>query len=172
MSNLILIIDFGSQYTQLIARRVRESGVYSVVKSNSISKREISDLNPAGIILSGGPDSITSKKKHNLSKNILNSNIPILGICYGMQLITDFFKGKVKPSQKKEFGHAVFNIGKSSKLFYGLKKGKKLNVWMSHSDKVIKLPKGFESLGSSSNTKFAAMYSSEKKYTVFNFIQK
>ena len=110
MSNLILIIDFGSQYTQLIARRVRESGVYSVVKSNSISKREISDLNPAGIILSGGPDSITSKKKHSLSKNILNSNIPILGICYGMQLMTDFFKGKVKPSQKKEFGHAVFNI--------------------------------------------------------------
>ena len=172
MSNLILIIDFGSQYTQLIARRVRESGVYSVVKSNSISKREISELNPVGIILSGGPDSITSKKKHSLSKNILNSNIPILGICYGMQLITDFFKGKVKPSQKKEFGHAVFNIEKPSKLFYGLKKGKKLNVWMSHSDKVIKLPKGFESLGSSSNTKFSAMYSSEKKYTVFNFIQK
>ena len=78
MSNLILIIDFGSQYTQLIARRVRESGVYSVVKSNSISKREISDLNPAGVILSGGPDSITSKKKHSLSKNILNLNIPIL----------------------------------------------------------------------------------------------
>jgi GMP synthase (glutamine-hydrolysing) len=169
MSNLILIIDFGSQYTQLIARRVRESGVYSVVKSNSISKRELFDLNPAGIILSGGPDSITLKKKNNLSKNILNSNIPILGICYGMQLITDFFKGKVKPSQKKEFGHAIFNIGKSSKLFYGLKKGKNLNVWMSHSDKVIKLPKGFESLGSSSNTKFAAMYSSEKKIYCLQF---
>ena len=169
MSNLILIIDFGSQYTQLIARRVRESGVYSVVKSNSISKRQISELNPAGIILSGGPDSITSKKKHSLSKNILNSNIPILGICYGMQLITDFFKGKVKPSQKKEFGHAVFNIEKPSKLFYGLKKGKKLNVWMSHSDKVIKLPKGFESLGSSSNTKFSAMYSSEKKIYCLQF---
>jgi len=132
MSNLILIIDFGSQYTQLIARRVRESGVYSVVKSNSISKRELLELNPSGIILSGGPDSITSKKKHNLSKNILNLNIPILGICYGMQLITDYFNGKVKSSQKKEFGHAVFNIGKLSKLFHGLKKGKNLNVWMSH----------------------------------------
>ena len=169
MPNLILIMDFGSQYTQLIARRVRESGVYSVVKSSSISKKELLNLNPSGIILSGGPDSITSKKKHNLSKNILNANIPILGICYGMQLITDSFNGKVKSSQKKEFGHAVFNIEKLSKLFYRLKKGKNLNVWMSHSDKVIKLPKGFESLGSSSNTKFSAMYSSEKNIYCLQF---
>ena len=113
MPNLILIIDFGSQYTQLIARRVRESGVYSVVRSNKINKKELLELNPTGIILSGGPDSITShKKKINLSKNILDLNIPILGICYGMQLITDFFKGKVQASKKKEFGHSVFELSK------------------------------------------------------------
>ena len=172
MPNLILIIDFGSQYTQLIARRVRESGVYSEVRSNKINKKEILELNPSGVILSGGPDSITSRKKYQLSKNILDSKIPILGICYGMQLITDFFKGKVQVSKKKEFGHSVFEISKISKLFYGLKKGQDFNVWMSHSDKVIRLPVGFKSLGSSSNTKLAAMYNSEKKYIVYNFIQK
>ena len=169
MPNLILIIDFGSQYTQLIARRVRESGVYSIVRSNRINKKELLELNPAGIILSGGPDSIISDKKYQLSKNILDSNIPILGICYGMQLITDFFKGKVQTSRKKEFGHSVFKISKTSKLFYGLKKDQEFNVWMSHSDKVIRLPIGFKSLGCSSNTKFAAMYNSEKKIYCLQF---
>ncbi len=169
MSNLILIIDFGSQYTQLIARRVRESGVYSIVKSSKINKKELLDLNPAGIIFSGGPNSITSSKKYHLPKNILDMNIPILGICYGMQLITHFFKGNVKQSQKKEFGHAVFNITQSSKLFYGLKKSKSLNVWMSHSDKVIKLPKNFKPLGSSTNTKFAGMYNDEKNIYCLQF---
>lgn len=169
MANLILIIDFGSQYTQLIARRVRDSGVYSMVKSNKITKKELNDINPAGIILSGGPSSVTSNKKYHLSKHIIDMGVPILGICYGMQLITDFFEGKVKPSKKKEFGHAIFKITKTSKLFYNLKKNKGLNVWMSHSDKVIKLPKNFESLGSSNNTKFAGMYNKEKNIFCLQF---
>ena len=105
-SNLILIIDFGSQYTQLIARRVRESGVYSVVKSNLINKKDFKTLNPRGIILSGGPNSVTKSTKYKLPSFIFNSGIPILGICYGMQLVTDYFGGKVRHSSKKEFGHA------------------------------------------------------------------
>ena len=109
-SNLILIIDFGSQYTQLIARRVRESGVYSLVKSNLISKKDFNRLRPKGIILSGGPNSVTSAKKYKLPSFIFNSGIPILGICYGMQLISDYFGGKVAPSIKKEYGHAKFKI--------------------------------------------------------------
>jgi len=156
-SNLILIIDFGSQYTQLIARRIRESGVYSIVKSNYISKNEFSKLKPKGIILSGGPESVSSTKIHKLSGFILESGIPILGICYGMQLITHYFKGKVSLSTKKEFGHSTFKITKSSKLFNSLNKKIKLKVWMSHSDKVSKLPVGFENLGSSDNTKIAAI---------------
>ena len=169
MSNLVLIIDFGSQYTQLIARRVRDSGVYSIVKSNKVTKKELIDLNPAGIILSGGPNSVIANKKFHLPKYIIDMEVPILGICYGMQLITDFFEGKVKPSKKKEFGHAIFNITNTSNLFYGLKKNKNLNVWMSHSDKVIKLPKNFKSLGSSNNTEFAGMYNKEKKIYCLQF---
>ncbi len=156
--NLILIIDFGSQYTQLIARRVRESGVYSVIKSNKIAKKDFLNLKPKGIILSGGPDSVRLNKIHKLPNYILESNIPILGICYGMQLITHYFKGKVKSSVKKEFGHSTLKIKGTSKIFEGLNKNSILNVWMSHSDKVFKLPSGFKVLGSSDNTKIAAMY--------------
>ena len=126
-SSLILIIDFGSQYTQLIARRVRDSGVYSIVKSNNILVEQIIKINPNGIILSGGPESVGSKKKINLSKKIFDLNIPILGICYGMQLIAHHFKGKVNTSSKREFGHSNFIIQGKSKLFSSLGKTKNLN---------------------------------------------
>ena len=109
-SNLILIIDFGSQYTQLIARRVREAGVYSVVKSNKLTKKDLVALNPKGIILSGGPDSVTSKTVYKLPKYLYELNVPLLGICYGMQLLAHHFKGKVKSSSAKEFGHSVFSL--------------------------------------------------------------
>ena len=161
-SNLILIIDFGSQYTQLIARRVRESGVYSVVKSNFISKKELKDINPKGIILSGGPNSVISLNKYKLPSFIFNSGIPILGICYGMQLLADHFGGKVEASLKKEFGHALFQITNTSKLFRSIKNKNRFNVWMSHSDKVVNCPVGFKNIGRSDNTKNAAI-SNEKK---------
>ena len=100
----ILILDFGSQYTQLIARRVREIGVFSEIVSHQISFKEILKFNPKGIILSGGPESVYTKKTLKIDSKILESNIPILGICYGMQLIAQHFKGKVKTSNKSEFG--------------------------------------------------------------------
>ncbi len=168
-SNLILIIDFGSQYTQLIARRVRESGVYSIVKSNKISKKDFSDLNPKGIILSGGPNSVVRKTKYRLPSFIFNSGIPILGICYGMQLVADYFGGIVTPSTKKEFGHATFKINSATTLFKNIKNKTMFNVWMSHSDKVTKNPPGFKNIGSSSNTKHAAIYNPKKHIYCLQF---
>ena len=168
-SNLILIIDFGSQYTQLIARRVRESGVYSLVKSNQITEKEFKNLSPMGIILSGGPNSVNSKTKYKLSDFIFNSGVPILGICYGMQLIADFFGGKVMPSVKKEFGNATFRITSKTTLFKNIKNKNEFNVWMSHSDKVIKNPSGFKTIGSSKNTKNAAIYNAKKNIYCLQF---
>ena len=168
-SNLILIIDFGSQYTQLIARRVRESGVYSLVKSNQITEKEFKNLSPIGIILSGGPNSVNSKTKYKLSNFIFNSGVPILGICYGMQLIADFFGGKVMPSAKKEFGNATFRITSKTTLFKNIKNKNEFNVWMSHSDKVIKNPSGFKTIGCSKNTKNAAIYNAKKNIYCLQF---
>ena len=157
----ILIIDFGSQYTQLIARRVRECMVFSIVKPNNITINEIKNIKPKGIILTGGPESLTGNKKLKITKDIFNLNIPILGICYGMQLIADYFHGKVSSSTKKEFGHSVFQHKGSSKLFSSDKFKKKFDVWMSHSDNVTRLPKGFKCIGSSTNSKISA-FSQEK----------
>ena len=168
-SNLVLIIDFGSQYTQLIARRVRESGVYSLVKSNQITEKEFRNLSPMGIILSGGPNSVNSKTKYKLSDFIFNSGVPILGICYGMQLIADFFGGKVMPSVKKEFGNATFRITSKATLFKNIKNKNEFNVWMSHSDKVITNPSGFKTIGCSKNTKNAAIYNAKKNIYCLQF---
>ena len=154
--DLILILDFGSQYTQLIARRVREIGIYSIVKPYDINFTEIKKIKPKGIILSGGPNSVNFKKTLRPPKMIYKLNIPILGICYGMQLIAKEFGGSVVESNKKEFGHSVFKIKNKSQLFSGISTHDS-NVWMSHSDKVIKIPQGFISTGESTNSKVAAL---------------
>ena len=153
--DLILILDFGSQYTQLIARRVRELGIYSIVKPYNINVNEIKNLGPNGIILSGGPNSVNFKKTLRPSRNIYKLNIPILGICYGMQLLAKEFGGKVIESSKKEFGNSIFKLKRKSELFKNINNNNS-NVWMSHSDKVSKLPKGFVSLGASTNSSIAA----------------
>tara|TARA_Y100000766_G_scaffold51295_1_gene41273 strand:- start:163 stop:1713 length:1551 start_codon:yes stop_codon:yes gene_type:complete len=161
----ILIIDFGSQYTQLIARRIRELGVYSIIKPNNISLKTLKELKPKGIILSGGPESVHESTKLTMPKHLLDSDIPILGICYGMQLLADYFGGKISQSSKKEFGPSSFTKVKNSKLFKGKNIPKKFNVWMSHSDKVIKLPRNFEVIGSSSNSEISAF--SYEKLNIF-----
>ena len=152
----ILIIDFGSQYTQLIARRIRELGVYSIIKTNNISLKELKQLKPKGVILSGGPESVHKSTKISMPKHLLDYNVPILGICYGMQLLADYFGGKISQSSKKEFGPSSFTKVKNSKLFRGKDIPKEFNVWMSHSDKVIKLPRNFEVIGSSVNSNISA----------------
>ena len=159
--NSILIIDFGSQYTQLIARRIRECGVYSIVKPNNLSIKDIKLINPRGIILTGGPESVKSKSKLLIDNRIFNLSIPILGICYGMQLIGDYFKGKVGRSKKKEFGNSEFFIKKNSKIFKNIK-SKKFNVWMSHGDKIDSTPKGFDIIGKSTNSNISAISNKRK----------
>ena len=125
MYEKILIIDYGSQYTQLIARRIRELKVYcEVLPYDKISKNFLISFNPKGIILSGGPNSVTKKSAPKLNKNILDLNIPVLGICYGLQLICYHLGGKISKSIKREYGHAYISLTNKSNLFIGFKKRK------------------------------------------------
>ena len=161
--DLILILDFGSQYTQLIARRIRELGIYSLVKAYDTDINDIKNLNPKGIVISGGPNSVNFKQTLMPNKKIFSLQIPILGICYGMQLLAKEFGGKVIKSNKKEFGHSEFIIKKKSKLFEGVKRKQEHKVWMSHTDKVSNLPKNFIRIGESTNSKIAAFENQSKK---------
>ena len=147
--NKILILDFGSQYTQLIARRVREIGVFSEVKSSSYPVEKIIDMKPSGIILSGGPETVTINSSQKVDKSLLESNIPILGICYGMQTIAKELGGSVVNSEIREFGHAEISNVNESILFKDINFSKNLDVWMSHGDKVETVPEDFEIIASS-----------------------
>ena len=150
MSNIydrgVVILDFGSQYTQLIARRVRESNVYSEIFPWDINEKKILDLNPKGVILSGGPNSVTDSFTPRIPQCIFELNVPILGICYGMQTLAEQMGGQVVSSDKKEFGHTNLEIENESILFKGI--DKKINVWMSHGDQVQDLPDEFELIAS------------------------
>jgi GMP synthase (glutamine-hydrolysing) len=143
MENSIVILDFGSQYTQLIARRIRELGVYSEIYPYNHNLDEIKALNPAGLILSGGPSSVYDEDAPVISKDIFKFGVPVLGICYGMQLISYLLGGKVERSHKREYGRAIFCIEHCcTPLLKGVKNHSV--VWMSHGDTVVKLPDGFE----------------------------
>ncbi|HFE2199375.1 glutamine-hydrolyzing GMP synthase, partial [Staphylococcus aureus] len=143
---LILVLDFGSQYNQLITRRIREMGVYSELHDHEISIEEIKKMNPKGIILSGGPNSVYEEGSFTIDPEIYNLGIPVLGICYGMQLTTKLLGGKVERANEREYGKAIINA-KSDELFAGLPAEQ--TVWMSHSDKVIEIPEGFEVIADS-----------------------
>lgn len=142
MQNGILILDFGSQYNQLIGRRIREMEVYSEIIPFNTPLSEILEKKPAGIILSGGPSSVNSETANLVSKELLESGIPILGICYGMQLITHLFGGKVSRGTKGEYGKAELEITKNCPLFAGVSNNSV--VWMSHFDEVESVPENFE----------------------------
>ena len=160
----ILIIDFGSQVTKLIARRIREFGVYTeVVSFNEIEK--IKNLNyTKGIILSGGPSTVTKKLFPNITHFLFNSNIPILGICYGLQLIAVNFGGRVKSvNKKREFGRSQLQETRKSELTKNFFKKKINNVWMSHEDSVYKIPKGFKKIASTKNSQFTVIENKQKK---------
>ena len=159
----VLIIDFGSQVTKLIARRIRELGVYSEI----ITPKELIDIknykNIKGLILSGGPSTVTKKNFQGISKKIFDKNIPILGICYGLQLIAKIFGGKIKPSKKKrEFGRAYLLKKRSSSLIRKFIKSK-TSVWMSHEDAVVKLPKNFKIIASTKDSKLTIIENSKRK---------
>ena len=154
-SKNIIILDMGSQYTQLITRRIRELNVYSLIVNHAISADELLKLSPGGIILSGGPASVYQKNAPRCKPQIFDLGIPILGICYGLQLMVFMLHGKVSSGQKREFGYAELTLINSSPLFKDLDKVQK--VWMSHADKVIDLPSGFHSTGKTPNTDYAAI---------------
>lgn len=142
MTNGIIILDFGSQYNQLIARRVRDLGVYSEVIPFNTSVSEILEKKPIGIILSGGPSSVNAENAHLVEKELFETGIPILGICYGMQLTTHILGGKVKKGEKGEYGKSNLHINQYCQLFDGVSESSV--VWMSHFDEVEIVPKGFQ----------------------------
>lgn len=157
----ILILDFGSQYTQLIARRIRECGVYSEIHKFSLSTLEIKKINPSGIILSGGPLSVYDIGAPSLNNDIFELGVPVLGICYGLQLICNQLGGKVEPAASREYGKALFHAGKEHNLLKGVQA--ESVVWMSHGDLVTSIPEGYEVLGTSDNSPFCSIANESKK---------
>jgi GMP synthase (glutamine-hydrolysing) len=150
----IIILDFGSQYTQVIARRIRECQVFSQILRFDTPANKLAELKPAGIILSGGPCSVYDSKAPHCDKRIWNLGVPILGICYGMQLMAHQLGGKVAPGGKREYGPAEIDIAKDTTLFREM--AYEQQVWMSHGDKVTKLPRGFQAIAKSANSPYAA----------------
>lgn len=159
--NFILILDFGSQYTQLIARRVREMKVFSQIAPYNISATEIDKLSPKGIIISGGPASVYERSSPELAKNIFKLGIPILGICYGMQIIAESMGGKVKFANEREYGNTELFIDSHKDLFNNLPSN--LTCWMSHGDQIKKLPSGFVTIAHTLNTPIAAIANRHKQ---------
>ncbi|MEM9333933.1 MAG: glutamine-hydrolyzing GMP synthase [Pseudomonadota bacterium] len=168
----LLILDFGSQYTQLIARRVRECGVYSEILPWDIDEARIRDFGASGVILSGGPESVTLEEPPYAQACIFELGVPVLGICYGMQTMAAELGGKVAPSSHREFGYAEITPGDSA-LFGDLSDSDGdeplLKVWMSHGDRVEALPDGFVACGSSPNSPLAAMEDAERRFYGLQF---
>ena len=162
--NKILIIDFGSQFTQLIARRIREFGIFSEIISHKKIKNKDINEKIKGIILSGGPLNVYDIKKYSFDKNIIENEIPVLGICFGHQILSKIKGGKVKQSKHREFGLAnIFKKNNSPLIKDYFKNRKYVKVWMSHADQVSRLPKNFRVIASSQNSKFAIVENSLKR---------
>ncbi len=153
----ILILDFGSQYTQLIARRIREAQVYSQILPCSVSLATILAYRPKGIVLSGGPASVYDRKAPLIPRQLLDQGIPILGICYGMQLVTHLLDGDVAKATQREYGRADLRIDDAADLLKGVGDGASTTVWMSHGDRIERMPKGFRSIAHTANSPVAAM---------------
>ncbi len=160
----IVILDFGSQYTQLIARRIRELKVFSVVLPCTATLKEIRNYHPAGIILSGGPFSVYDPEAPPADERVVTLGPPVLGVCYGLHFIAHKLGGKVKPGPKREYGHAEVHVTGESRLFKGLPPS--LNVWMSHGDEAQELPQGFSVVASSSNALAAIQDESRRIWAV------
>lgn len=163
----IVVLDFGSQYTQIIARKLREAGVYSEIVPYNESVADIMSKTPKGIILSGGPASVYANDSYHPNNEIFELNIPILGICYGMQLISQHFGGSVVPADHHEYGKAKLSFIGANPIFKDTLDGQ--IVWMSHGDKVENIPAGFEKIATSENSPYAAIANISKKIYAFQF---
>ena len=163
----VAILDFGSQYTHLIARRIRECGVYSEIVAYNVDARKLRERAPKAIIISGGPASVISKTSPRCDNNIFNLNIPVLGICYGVQLMTKLLGGRVAKARAREYGKAILQVKSMESLFKGLL-GREV-IWMSHGDKITQPPKGFRIIGSTVNSRFAAIEDEKRKFYGLQF---
>ena len=170
----ILILDFGSQYTQLIARRVREAGVYCEIRSWDASATEIAEFAPKGIILSGGPESVHEENSPRVTDAVFTMGLPLLGICYGMQTMATQLGGRVEASDVHEFGYAQVESCGDSRLLHNIvdheEAGKNLlDVWMSHGDKVVQLPEGFELMAATDSAPIAGMFDASRDFYAVQF---
>jgi GMP synthase (glutamine-hydrolysing) len=161
---MILVLDFGSQYTQLIARRVRESKVYCEIHPFNIAPEKIRQLEPEGIILSGGPASVYQENAPRISEDLFKMTIPVLGICYGMGIVNLAFGGEAGRAERREYGPADLVIDDNSDLFYGFAPNEVTRVWMSHGDKMTASPKGWSVLAHSGNSPIAAFANPTRRY--------
>lgn len=174
-SHKILILDFGSQYTQLIARRIREIGVYCEIYSCECSDQEIKEFAPNGIVLSGGPETVTNTDTPRAPQIVFELGIPVLGICYGMQTMAEQLGGKVESSNHREFGYAQIRARGHSKLLTGIEDHLSpegyglLDVWMSHGDRVVDLPSGFKLIASSDGAPIAGIADEERGFYALQF---
>ncbi|HYL13866.1 MAG TPA: glutamine-hydrolyzing GMP synthase [Terriglobales bacterium] len=165
-SQSIVVLDFGAQYSQLIARRIREQNVFSVVLPCNASVEEIRSYSPIGVVLSGGPSSVYDKDAPVADQRVFNLGVPVLGICYGLQFMVHALGGKVRPADKREYGHAKIELLNGSRLFEGLPKV--MAVWMSHGDEAVELPVGFQ-LTAKSPSAVAAIENPAKKMWAVQF---
>jgi GMP synthase (glutamine-hydrolysing) len=160
---LVLILDFGSQYTQLIARRIREQQVYCEIHPCTITLARIMELTPSAIVLSGGPASTLGAESPTIDPGVFELGLPVLGICYGMQLFCRLLGGQVETADHREFGAATITVDRNDALLSGLSVGEKTTVWMSHGDRVVSIPPGYVTLARSDNSPFAAVAHLERR---------
>jgi GMP synthase (glutamine-hydrolysing) len=170
MSATVLIIDFGSQVTQLIARRVREAGVYCEIHPFQNAEAAFAKLKPQAVILSGGPSSVPEEGSPRAPDAVFKAGIPVFGICYGQQTMAEQLGGKVESGHHREFGRAVLSVDAESPLFEGVwEKGDRHQVWMSHGDRVTRLPEGFRVIATSENAPFAAVADEARRFYAVQF---
>ena len=167
MPQTIAVLDFGSQFTQVIARRIRECQVYSKIYHYATPAAQLKADGVIGVIFSGGPQSVYSKGAPHPDKGVFELGVPILGICYGLQLMGHFLGGKVAKGERREYGHGTLEVFGNSPLFKGLPK--KLKVWNSHGDKLTKLPEGFHAVARTENSEYAAMEDSDRRFFAIQF---
>ena len=159
----LVVLDFGSQVTQLIARRVRELGVYAEILPYHTSAEKLAARAPKAIILSGGPSSLYDEGAPQVDPDVLRLGVPVLGICYGLYLIVACSGGQVDRATRREYGPALLEVGRAEGPLSRLRVGERMNVWMSHGDTVVALPPGFRSLASSANCEHAVVHHPDRK---------
>jgi GMP synthase (glutamine-hydrolysing) len=165
----VLILDFGAQYTQLIARRIREARVYCEIHPGTISVDEIRKIGPSAIVLSGGPQSVYDASSPKSDPRLFDLGLPVLGICYGEQLMAHQLGGKVEPSTEREYGPAMLEVLHCEGILSPFEKGEAIAVWMSHGDKLTALPAGFHAIGKSDNAPLAAIANPERRFYGIQF---